>query len=353
MSDKKISALPAASVPLAGTEVLPIVQSGTTVKVASVDITGGVPVGKGAGNIASNTVVGVDALTSNVSGSSITAIGNGALKVCTGIRNTAVGASALTSNTSGIYNAAVGTFALSSVVDGTRNTAIGYAAGNLLNNGSGGVFIGYLAQPQGISDSNTIVIGDGATGNGSNTTTIGNGTTANTIIPAGNATLTNGNLVIGTDGKGIDFTATPGTGTSELLDDYEEGTWTAKLYDASSGGNASATTATGYYTKIGNQVTLTVGNFNNIDTTGMTGGNFMRMGDLPFTPAQNSAGSMTVGNWDFDSGYTAIFPVTVGTSSRLAFFQVGDNVAEVFGIGVGALTSGTSDIGRMTITYFV
>jgi hypothetical protein len=171
----------------------------------------------------------------------------------------------------------------------------------------------------------------------------------------GDQTIVAGNLVIGTSGQGIDFsanTSAPGM-TSELLDDYEEGTWTAKLYDASGGGNASATTATGYYTKIGNQVTLTVGNFNNISTAGMTLGNFMRMGDLPFTPAQNSAGSMTVGTWDFDPGYTAIFPVTVGTSSRLAFWQVGDNVAEVVGIGVGALTSGTSDMGRMTITYFV
>jgi len=176
--------------------------------------------------------------------------------------------------------------------------------------------------------------------------------TAGRAISATQLTLTTGNLIVA-NGQGVDFSATPGTGTSELFDDYEEGTWTAKLYDASSGGNASATTATGYYTKIGNQVTLTVGNFNNIDTAGMTAGNFMRMGDLPFTPAQDSAGSMTVGTWDFDPGYTAIFPVAVGTSSRLAFWQVGDNVAEVVGIGVGALTSGTSDIGRMTITYFV
>jgi hypothetical protein len=176
--------------------------------------------------------------------------------------------------------------------------------------------------------------------------------TAGRAISATQLTLTTGNLIVA-NGQGVDFSATPGTGTSELLNDYEEGTWTAKLYDASSGGNASATTATGYYTKIGNQVTLTVGNFNNIDTTGMTAGNFIRMGDLPFTPTYNSAGSMTVGTWNFDAGYTALIPVTVGTSARLAFWQVGDNVAEVVGIGVGALTSGTSDIGRMTITYFV
>lgn len=41
MADTKISALTAASTPLAGTEVLPIVQSGTTVKVAVSDLTAG------------------------------------------------------------------------------------------------------------------------------------------------------------------------------------------------------------------------------------------------------------------------------------------------------------------------
>jgi hypothetical protein len=41
MADKKISALTAASTPLSGTEVLPIVQSSTTVKVAVSDLTAG------------------------------------------------------------------------------------------------------------------------------------------------------------------------------------------------------------------------------------------------------------------------------------------------------------------------
>lgn len=41
MADKKISALTAASTPLAGTEVLPIVQSSTTVKVSVADLTAG------------------------------------------------------------------------------------------------------------------------------------------------------------------------------------------------------------------------------------------------------------------------------------------------------------------------
>jgi hypothetical protein len=41
MADKKISALTASTTPLAGTEVLPIVQSGATVKVAVSDLTVG------------------------------------------------------------------------------------------------------------------------------------------------------------------------------------------------------------------------------------------------------------------------------------------------------------------------
>ena len=48
---------------------------------------------------------------------------------------------------------------------------------------------------------------------------------------SGNVTLSTGNLIIGTSGKGIDFSATAGTGTSELLADYEEGTFAAVISD--------------------------------------------------------------------------------------------------------------------------
>jgi hypothetical protein len=41
MADVKISALPAATTPLGGTEVLPVVQSGSTVKVSIADVTAG------------------------------------------------------------------------------------------------------------------------------------------------------------------------------------------------------------------------------------------------------------------------------------------------------------------------
>ena len=74
-----------------------------------------------------------------------------------------------------------------------------------------------------------------------------------------NVKITNGNLIIGTSGKGIDFSATSdATGsTSELLDDYEEGTFTPVWGDGSSAYSSPAPTYNlqrGDYTKIGNVV---------------------------------------------------------------------------------------------------
>jgi len=63
-----------------------------------------------------------------------------------------------------------------------------------------------------------------------------------------------GNLIIGTSGKGIDFSADSSAAgmTSELLDDYEEGTWTPTI-----GGTATYNLQTGRYTKIGRMVYVT------------------------------------------------------------------------------------------------
>ena len=54
MADKKISNLTAASTPLAGTEVLPIVKSGATVKVSVADLTAGRAVATAGGSFTDN-----------------------------------------------------------------------------------------------------------------------------------------------------------------------------------------------------------------------------------------------------------------------------------------------------------
>lgn len=83
-------------------------------------------------------------------------------------------------------------------------------------------------------------------------------TVGNPSTRYGDQTIIDGNLVIGTSGKGIDFAATPGTGTSELFDDYEEGTYVGTMTPTTSG---TIPINTNYnllaYTKIGRQVTVT------------------------------------------------------------------------------------------------
>jgi len=75
-------------------------------------------------------------------------------------------------------------------------------------------------------------------------------TVGNPSTRYGNQTIVDGNLVIGTAGNGIDFSADPSAPgmTSELLDDYEEGTWTPV------GNGITLAFASGRYTKIGDIV---------------------------------------------------------------------------------------------------
>jgi hypothetical protein len=100
------------------------------------------------------------------------------------------------------------------------------------------------------------------------------------ITLPGDVTLSTGNLIIGTSGKGIDFSATPGAGTSELLADYEEGTWTP--VDAS-GAGLTFSGASGYYTKTGNIVTA-MGTLTFPSTASALG---LSIGGLPFTVTLN------------------------------------------------------------------
>jgi hypothetical protein len=72
--------------------------------------------------------------------------------------------------------------------------------------------------------------------------------TAGRAISATQLTLTTGNLIVA-NGQGVDFSATPGTGTSELFADYEEGTWTPT--DGSGAGLTFSAGTAGIYTKIG------------------------------------------------------------------------------------------------------
>ena len=197
MADKKISQLTAATTPLAGSEVLPIVQSSTTVKVSVADVTKG-------------RTIQTTGINDNNNNEVIT------------ITTTASAVNEIT-----VANAATGANPVISATGSDTN-------------------IGITLTPKG----------------------------------TGNAVLTSGNLVVAS-GAGIDFSATshPAGMTSELLDDYEEGTWTPALV-------STAATFTyprgqsGKYVKVGRLVTASF--YIGADAAGTTSNSCVISG-LPFT----------------------------------------------------------------------
>lgn len=153
-----------------------------------------------------NTGSGYQALYFNTTGHKNTATGYQALYGNTiGEENTASGMGALGANTSGSYNTGVGKYALSDNGTGSDNIALGSNAGRFIAGGSisnsasdNSVFLGSSSKANASGETNQIVIGYDATGNGSNTATYGN----NSIT---SHTFTSGNLVVNglVDGRDI------------------------------------------------------------------------------------------------------------------------------------------------------
>jgi hypothetical protein len=127
-------------------------------------------------------------------------------------------------------------------------------------------------------------------------TLAGTGTNELSITAADGVKLVNGNLIQGTAAKGINFTAnTPAAGmTSQLLNWYEEGTWTP-TYTTSNGAFASVTYGfqNGKYIRIGKMVYITMSiRTTAANITGATG--LLQVAGLPFTAATQSLGAASM-----------------------------------------------------------
>ena len=167
----------------------------------------GVRIGRGAGGTVTNTLLGLNSLVVNTSGSYNTAIGREALTAnTTGFANTAIGSrvlytnlggqqnvaigdTAMYFNTSGTNNVAVGVNSLYRNTSGGNNTALGYQSGAFLVDGTtnniapvSSVFIGSLTRSLTYNDINQIVIGYAALGKGSNTVQIGSASITDTYL---------------------------------------------------------------------------------------------------------------------------------------------------------------------------
>jgi len=357
MANVKISNLTAATTPVAGTEVLPIVQSGATVKVSIANLTAGRSVSAtglalagstsgtvtlaakavagsttfrlpaadgtsgqamvtdGSGNLSFATA-GASAATPNALGtvygktdtSSLVFLGYQAGNSNTGTNNTAIGIQAGYSNTSGTENTYIGPYSGYYVTTGSKNTVIGrYSA---------------LNAPISQTGSNFIVLSDGDGNVGAYTKT---GQTF--VLPSGTIS----------SGTGIAFPATQSASSdANTLDDYEEGTWTPTLI--TTGTNFTSVTynaaTSGKYTKIGNMVYVQ----GIMETTAVvkgTASGFPLIGGLPFSKAsdnqfgmfatmQRSGWSTNVPNTGIVSATTIYLQYTTAANGATSYSAISD-----------------------------
>ena len=250
--------------------------TGTTTLTGAATVQGLI-VGKGVGAEVTNTVFGTNGLQIRTIATSCSIFGSGAGGSITagvrntllgtnagnllsiGAQNTVVGMGALQLCVSGDYNTTLGEVCLN-VATGSDNTAIGARSLSVLTTGDGNTGCGRAAGTSQISGSNNGFFGNGATGDSntaSNSYNYGDGSVTSHKFRNGDVVLGAGNVVMATVGKGIDFSVTANSSgnlqTSELLADYEEGTWVPT--DTSGAGLAITGTAC-KYTKIGRAVTI-------------------------------------------------------------------------------------------------
>jgi hypothetical protein len=118
----------------------------------------GMTVGRGLGQIATNTAVGSSALAANTTGANNSAVGRSALAAnTTGANNSAVGSNALAVNTTGATNTAVGSSALAANTTGANNVAVGASALAANVTGVRNIAVGASALTANTGDNNTAV----------------------------------------------------------------------------------------------------------------------------------------------------------------------------------------------------
>ena len=168
--------------------------------------------------------------------------------------------------------------------------------------------------------------------------------TTGRAISATQITLTTGNLIVA-NGQGVDFSATPGTGTSELFADYEEGAFTPAYQTTNSDITyAAGTNVNGKYTKVGNTVFFSLMIRGNI-TAGT--GNLLVTG-LPFTAVTvNSAGCPCAisanYSWTLSPGNN---PLVAGTNINLGQIAATDWA----GTPIAASKSGSGSYNEVTLS---
>jgi len=262
MADKKISALTASTVPLAGTEVLPIVQGGDTVKVPVSDLTAG---------------RAVAALNLALSGGSTPALDMGTSDARISFMRSS--------------NATGGYFSFYDLANSATRGYFGYGSAVITGAAIGDTCICPSA-------GGVLRLGNP------------DGSATNIEVGSLDTTFWRGNLVQGTAAKGINFTAnTPAAGmTSQLLNWYEEGTWTPNQGAGLT--VVGAFSSNGTYVRIGRSITVK-GQVLGATTVAVAAAGVIST-NLPFAAASGHAGSM------YNAAITVGGAVAITTSSATA-----------------------------------
>jgi hypothetical protein len=161
-------------------------------------------------------------------------------------------------------------------------------------------------------------------------------------------TVTSGNVVIATAGKGIDFSAqtqsTSYTAAAEVLNHYEEGSWTPLLQDNSRDDNSQTyTTQVGRYTRIGNRVFITgrmevnsLGSLTTSETAVIAGLPFTTLNATSYQPA------IAVGRGDSMNLGTAGFNVAahINANDSVISLNLWDLTTGSSGLSIAELSAG-------------
>lgn len=196
----------------------------------------------------------------------------------------------------------------------------------------------------------------GATGTTTTNLVFSTSPSITTPTLVGDVTLSTGNVVM-SNGKGIDFSATshPAGMTSELLADYEEGTWTPSL--TSAGGNFTTIAygdQTGTYTKVGRMVTVRGNLYTSGAITAGSASGQVYIAGLPYACAFANLGQIWTSpdTANYNSPLALATGVTV-SSSTLRLFKNGTVNNPNFVVTELYIVGGPANNFFFQATYFV
>jgi len=297
----------------------------------------GLTVGRGAGAVATNTAVGSSALATNTTGNYSAAFGDRALtQNTTGATNAAVGSLALYSNTTGSNNAslgysalygnttggantAVGREALQANTTASNNTAVGYQAGYTNSTNGGLTAIGYQAAYTTTAE-NVTALGyltlksntTGAENTAGGVTALYSNTTGSYNTAWGRDALRNNTTANNNTAVGYQAAYTNTTG------DLLSAVGRYALYSNTTGTQNSAVGQSALYSN-------TTGNYNNAFGSGAlqvnsTGSNNTAIGQQALYFNTTASNNTAVG---YQAGYT----MTLGSANTFIGYQAGYNAA--------------------------